>query len=110
MSEQAPLLVERQRPGVLRLTINDPESRNPLSTALFRTIEAEVRGRAGDVRVVVLTGAGDQVFASGADLEELGDATGEGLGGGFGDALETGQAAIEAWSAPGTAPLPVRRL
>src|SRR5258708_11895557 len=83
MSEKAPLLVERPRPGVLRLTINDPERRNPLSTALFRRLEAEVRSLADDVRVVVLTGAGDQVFASGADLEELGDPAGEGLRGGF---------------------------
>ncbi len=100
MSENAPLLVERPRPGVLRLTINDPERRNPLSTALFRRLEAEVRSLPGDVRVVVLTGAGDQVFASGADLEELGDATGEGLGGGFGDAMEAAQGAIEACAAP----------
>jgi enoyl-CoA hydratase/carnithine racemase len=100
MSDKAPLLVERPRPGVLRLTINDPERRNPVSTSLFRTLEAEVQSLAGDVRVVVLTGAGDQVFASGADLEELGGARGEGLGGGFGDAMEAAQAAIEACPAP----------
>src|SRR5258708_25624531 len=100
MSEKAPLLVERPRPGVLRLTINDPERRNPLSTALFRTLEAEVRGRACDVRVVVLTGAGDQVFASGADLEELGAATGECLGGGFGTTVELAQSAIATCAAP----------
>jgi enoyl-CoA hydratase/carnithine racemase len=85
---------------VLRLTINDPERRNPVSTSLFRTLEAEFRGLQEDVRVVVLTGAGDQVFASGADLSELGRPQGEGLGGGFGEAMESAQAAIEACVAP----------
>ena len=100
MSDPAQLLSERPRPGVLRLTINDPERRNPLSTSLFRTLEAEIQGLEGDVRVVVLTGAGDQVFASGADLSELGQLEGEGLGGGFGEAMESAQAAIEACVAP----------
>ncbi len=100
MSDPANLLSERPRPGVLRLTINDPERRNPVSTALFRTLEAEIRSVGDDVRVVVLTGAGDQVFASGADLSELGQSEGEGLGGGFGEAMESAQFAIEACVAP----------
>ena len=100
MSDKAPLLIERPRDGVLRLTINDPKRRNPVSTSLFGTIEAEVRSLPADVRVVVLTGAGDQVFASGADLSELGQPEGEGLGGGFGEAMESAQAAIEACPAP----------
>jgi enoyl-CoA hydratase/carnithine racemase len=43
MPESAPILVERPRDGVLRITINDPQRRNPLSTSVFRAIEAEVR-------------------------------------------------------------------
>ena len=93
-------LVERPQPGVLRVTINDPERRNPLSSEIFRGIEAELRGLAGDVRLVVLTGAGDRVFASGADLAELGDRAGAGLGGGFGEAMEAAQAAIEECPVP----------
>jgi enoyl-CoA hydratase/carnithine racemase len=100
MSERVPLLIERPRAGVLRLTINDPERRNPVSTSLFRALEAEIQGLEDDIRVVVLTGAGEQVFASGADLSELGQPEGEGLGGGFGDAMEAAQAAIEACVAP----------
>lgn len=100
MSDTGPLLVERPREGVLRLTINDPERRNPLSTALFRALEAEVRSLPPDVLVVVLTAAGEQVFASGADLTELGQGGGEGLGGGFGDAMEAAQEAVEACPAP----------
>jgi enoyl-CoA hydratase/carnithine racemase len=100
MPESAPLLAERPRDGVLRLTINDPERRNPLSMALFRALESEVRSVLSDVRVVVLTAAGEQVFASGADLSELGRGGAEGLGGDFGKAMEAAQDAIEACAAP----------
>ncbi|HEV1998236.1 MAG TPA: hypothetical protein VGR61_08930 [Candidatus Dormibacteraeota bacterium] len=36
-------LVERPRPGVLRITIYDPERRNPLSSDLFWKIESTLR-------------------------------------------------------------------
>jgi enoyl-CoA hydratase/carnithine racemase len=56
--------------GVARLTINRPERRNALSwdviTGMRRRI-AEARDD-DDVRVVVLTGAGDAAFCAGADL------------------------------------------
>ena len=100
MPESAPLLIERPREGVLRLTINDPQRRNPLSTSVFRALEAEVRAVPANIRVVVLTGAGDEVFASGADLTELGQGGGKGLGGGLGKTMEAAQEAIEACPAP----------
>src|ERR1700737_1546755 len=100
MPGSAQLLTERTRDGVLRLTINDPERRNPLSMSLFRALEAAVQSLPDDVRVLVLTGAGEEVFASGADLSELGQPRGKGLGGGFGEAMESAQAAIEACPAP----------
>jgi enoyl-CoA hydratase len=50
--------------------------------------------------LVVITGAGDRVFASGADLAELGGENATGLGGGFGIAMEAAQAAIEECPAP----------
>ncbi len=56
--------------GVATLVLNRPERRNALSWALVRTLRstvAELKGR-GDVRVVVLTGAGDRAFCAGADL------------------------------------------
>jgi enoyl-CoA hydratase/carnithine racemase len=96
----AGLLVERPREAVLRLTINDPERRNPVSSALFAAIGAEVAAVGAEIRAVVLTGAGDQVFTSGADLSELGSGRVEGLGGGFGEAMELAQEAIEACPAP----------
>jgi enoyl-CoA hydratase/carnithine racemase len=61
---------------VLRITVNRPEKRNALSVATAREIINELNAiRDGvQVRAVVLTGAGDRVFASGADLDELPDA------------------------------------
>ncbi|MEA2645148.1 MAG: hypothetical protein QOE92_231, partial [Chloroflexota bacterium] len=99
-SSSPALLVEHPREGVLGLTINDPERRNPLSSAVFRAIEEAARDLGDDIRVVVLTGAGDEVFASGADLGELGRGDAGGLGGSFGAAMEAAQAALEA--APAT--------
>jgi enoyl-CoA hydratase len=56
------------------ITINRPERRNALNAEVIAGIgaaftEAEVDG---DVRVVVLTGAGDQAFCAGADLRDRG--------------------------------------
>jgi enoyl-CoA hydratase/carnithine racemase len=58
------------RDGVATLTINRPERRNALSWSVIRGLRAhlaEVRDDP-DVRVVVLTGAGDRAFCAGADL------------------------------------------
>jgi enoyl-CoA hydratase/carnithine racemase len=56
--------------GVARLTINRPERRNAMSWAVLTELRqaiAEAKADAG-VRVVVLTGAGDEAFCAGADL------------------------------------------
>ncbi|MHB8681253.1 MAG: enoyl-CoA hydratase/isomerase family protein [Acidimicrobiales bacterium] len=56
--------------GVATVTINRPERRNAMSWAVIRGLRAAV-ARAGadpDVHVLVLTGAGDAAFCSGADL------------------------------------------
>ncbi len=92
--------MERPRGGVLRLTINDPARRNPLSKLLFQRLESALRSLEEDVRLVILTGAGEQVFASGADLTELGSCPGDGLGMDFGQAMESAQAAIEECAVP----------
>lgn len=60
--------------GVARVTLNDPEKRNRLSTVMLGEL-VEALGRARDdseVRAVVLTGAGDRVFSAGADLGGFG--------------------------------------
>ncbi|GAC1337086.1 MAG: enoyl-CoA hydratase [Candidatus Dormibacteria bacterium] len=61
------------RDAVATVTLNRPEQRNPLSTAMLRGIRDAYRRAAGDpqVRAVVLTGAGERAFCAGADLAGL---------------------------------------
>lgn len=64
---------------VLRLTIDREEKRNALSGEVLRGLLSELKGIGpdDDVRAVVVTGAGDRVFCSGADLGVMtNDATG----------------------------------
>lgn len=59
--------------GVLTVTIDRAEKRNPLSLGvldLLRRLFTEMAGDA-DIRLAVITGAGDKAFASGGDLGEL---------------------------------------
>ena len=58
--------------GILTLTLDRPEKRNALSSALIEELRAALARAENDsaVRVVVLKGAGKD-FCAGADLEEL---------------------------------------
>ncbi len=58
---------------VATITLNRPEQRNPLSSGMLRDLVTAFKWCQGDdaVRVVVLTGAGDRAFSSGADLSSL---------------------------------------
>src|SRR6478609_8331699 len=69
------LLIDTQD-RVRTLTLNRPQSRNALSSALRKQFFATLRDAASDddVDVVILTGA-DPVFCAGLDLKELGDST-----------------------------------
>ncbi len=55
---------------VATITLNRPEQRNPLGAAMIADLRAALEwARAeAEVRVVVLTGAGDKAFCAGADL------------------------------------------
>jgi enoyl-CoA hydratase len=66
------LIIERHGP-VARLTVNRPAVRNALSIAIIQQIAQALRDLSRDrsVRVFVLTGAGDRVFVSGADVTEF---------------------------------------
>jgi enoyl-CoA hydratase len=82
--------------AVLRLTIDRPERRNALDAAVLDgLIEGLERADAdGSVRVVVLTGAGEEAFCAGADLAGSFDGVEGALGrydnlGRMGDLLET---------------------
>lgn len=58
--------------GVLHVTLNRPQARNAMTMAMvreLRTVLAEAR-QSGDVRVLVLRGAGGH-FCAGADLKDM---------------------------------------
>ncbi|MSQ18015.1 MAG: enoyl-CoA hydratase/isomerase family protein [Betaproteobacteria bacterium] len=57
-----------------RITINRPEKRNAIALATVEDLQVAVAEANANtqIRVIVLTGAGDRAFASGADLDELG--------------------------------------
>jgi enoyl-CoA hydratase len=66
---------------IATITLNRPEARNALSSALLRDLNAAMRQANDDtaVDVIILTGA-DPAFCAGLDLKELGDSAGN-LGG-----------------------------
>ncbi len=67
------LLIDRAD-GVAVITLNRPEAMNALSFALREAIADAFDEVAADpdVRVVILTGAGERAFSAGLDLKELG--------------------------------------
>jgi enoyl-CoA hydratase len=69
----AVLKVERSG-GYVVLTLNRPEAMNALSRELRSALARTVRELEADpeVRVLILTGAGDRAFTAGLDLKELG--------------------------------------
>ena len=72
VSESEPhLLVERRADGVMILTMNRPEQKNALSPEmLVRLNEAWHEFRdSSELRVAILTGAGDTDFCAGGDLK-----------------------------------------
>lgn len=67
------ILTETTSPGLLKVTLNRPDVANAFNTAMARELLALWSGLAadpGDVRCIVLTGAGDRAFCAGADLKE----------------------------------------
>jgi len=70
MSED--ILLSDEKYGVLLLTLNRPEVMNSFNFALLHALRDQVeavRFRT-DVRVIIITGAGDKAFSAGADLKE----------------------------------------
>ena len=79
--------------GVCHITLNRPQVYNALSPGLIRDITTAINTAGADetVRVVVITGAGEKAFCSGADLKE-GFANAQLSGGGMalGESLRNG--------------------
>jgi len=57
--------------AVAIVTLDRPEAMNALNVETLSALRDELRGLADDVRVVVLTGAGDRAFAAGADIKYM---------------------------------------
>jgi len=66
------LLLHRE-PPLAWLVVNRPEARNALSAAVWDGLADAIEGLAGDaeVRAIILRGAGEQAFISGADISEF---------------------------------------
>ena len=72
MTLERALLIEQPNAGVRLLRLNRPERRNALATSLLQEIAAALAAADADAAVgaVVITGS-DEVFAAGADIDEL---------------------------------------
>jgi len=67
------LQVEEPSPGLLLVTLNRPEVRNALNTQMGRELRdlfVPLKFTPGELRCIVITGAGDKAFCSGGDLKE----------------------------------------
>jgi len=67
-----PILIRETADGVVVLTLNRPEVMNALNVELLRALKEEIEKIRfePDVRVVIITGAGEKAFCAGADLKE----------------------------------------
>lgn len=66
------LVLEERRDQVVVLTLNRPEVMNSFNFGLLRSLKERIDAIQfdPDVRVVIVTGAGDKAFCAGADLKE----------------------------------------
>jgi enoyl-CoA hydratase/carnithine racemase len=67
------LRVETIEPGLLHVMFNRPERHNALDTATsedLRAVFVPLAFTPGDLRCVILSGAGDKAFSAGGDLKE----------------------------------------
>lgn len=69
------VLAERIDEHIAVVTLNRPAARNAINGEVTRALDAirEITEAQDDIWAVVLTGAGDRVFSSGADLREVGE-------------------------------------
>lgn len=67
------LRINYPQPGLMVVTLDRPEVRNALNTQMgieLRDLFVPLRFTPGDLRCIVITGAGDRAFSSGGDLKE----------------------------------------
>jgi enoyl-CoA hydratase len=65
-----PALLSERQDQILLLTLNRPEKRNALSTDLLELLEQELERASedGELRAIILTGAGEKSFSAGIDI------------------------------------------
>ncbi|HVY17548.1 MAG TPA: enoyl-CoA hydratase/isomerase family protein [Rhodopila sp.] len=56
--------------GIGRVTLNRPQARNAMTFAMYERLAA-IAADPGDVRAIVVTGAGDKAFAAGTDINQF---------------------------------------
>lgn len=78
-SENTPAVLVETRGNVAVITINRPEARNAVNSAVADGlgVALEEADQNPEIRAIVLTGAGDKSFCAGADLKAI--ASGEGI-------------------------------
>lgn len=69
---EQPVVLEERRDQVAILTLNRPEVMNSFNFAMLRGLRDKIEALRfdPDIRVVIITGAGDKAFCAGADLKE----------------------------------------
>ncbi|KXS38447.1 MAG: 3-hydroxybutyryl-CoA dehydratase [Halomonadaceae bacterium T82-2] len=69
------LVLQEETDGVVRLTLNRPRALNALNSELLGELETALVAleARGDLRAVLITGAGDKAFVAGADITEMRD-------------------------------------
>lgn len=63
-------LLYHRRDGIGHITLNRPQARNALTFPMYERL-AELAGDPGDVRAVIITGAGEKAFAAGTDINQF---------------------------------------
>lgn len=89
MSKKSTVIFEKHNAHIALITLNRPKARNAINGEIAQLMDAYVKQTEEDpdIRVVVLTGAGDVAFSAGADLKAISEGRGRELGtvdGGFG--------------------------
>jgi enoyl-CoA hydratase/carnithine racemase len=58
------------RDSIGRVTFNRPQARNALTFPMYERL-AEIAADPGDIRALIITGAGDKAFAAGTDINQF---------------------------------------
>jgi enoyl-CoA hydratase len=80
MTDENSELLVRHDNGITHVTLNRPAARNALTFEMYETLAA-LCGRAGtlddpdNIKVIVISGAGDKAFAAGTDISKFTDFT-----------------------------------